>query len=74
MSQLNVKKAIEEGEKLLAKKNRYELRCSELHELRTICNGNEWNLLTLPYELGFYRGYRAALKKIKENQRMEIEK
>lgn len=67
MAKLNIKKAIEEGTKLLTKKQGYELKCSELCELRTICNGDEWNLLTLPYNLGFYRGYRAALKKIKEN-------
>lgn len=66
MALLNVRKAIEEGNKLLEKNSGYELKCGELKELRIICNGNEWNLLTDPYSLGFYRGYSAALKKIKK--------
>lgn len=65
--QLNVKKAIEEGTKLLKKKQGYELKCNELEELRLIGSGDEWNSLILSYRLGFYRGYKAALKKIKDN-------
>ena len=67
MPRVNVKRAIENSNKLIKKNTRYDMTLNDINEIREMSR-NDWECICNSFKFGYTQGYKAAMKLVSQGK------